>query len=151
MIFVMENTKITKNRELIRRMMIVVNRIDGIYERMAVKLGVKLNMICLLYALDDGSPHSQKQISEDWMLPRTTFNTITKECMKKGYVTLEPIPGKRREMNIVLTDSGRAYARKYLDEIYRAEEEAFLASSVGEDSIGKFEDFCERLKGSFDV
>lgn len=140
-----------KDRELIRRLMIVVNRIDGIYERMAVKLGIKLNMICLLYALDDGSPHSQKQISEDWMLPRTTFNTITKECIEKGYVMLEPIPGKRREMNIVLTDSGRAYARKYLDEIYRAEEEAFASSSVGEDSIGKFEDFCERLKDSFEV
>lgn len=140
-----------KDRELIRRLMIVVNRIDGIYERMAVKLGVKLNMICLLYALDDGSPHSQKQISEDWMLPRTTFNTITKECIEKGYVTLEPIPGKRREMNILLTDSGKAYARKYLDEIYQAEEEAFSASSVCEDSIAKFEDFCERLKDAFDV
>jgi len=140
-----------ENRALIRRLMVVVNRIDGIYERMAVKLGVKVNMICLLYALDDGSPHSQKQISEDWMLPRTTFNTITKECIEKGYVMLEPIPGKRREMNIVLTDSGKAYARKYLDVIYRAEKEAFAASSVGEESIGTFEDFCEKLKAAFEV
>lgn len=140
-----------ENRALIRRLMVVVNRIDGIYERMAVKLGVKANMICLLYALDDGSPHSQKQISEDWMLPRTTFNTITKECIEKGYVRLERIPGKRREMNIILTDSGKVYARECLDAIYRAEEEAFAASSVDAESIGIFEDFCERLKDSFDV
>ena len=139
------------NRTLIRRLMIVVNRIDGIYERMTVKLGVKVNMICLLYALDDGSPHSQKQICEDWMLPRTTFNTITKECIEKGYVRLDRIPGKRREMNFVLTDSGKAYARECLDAIYRAEGEAFAASSVDEESIGNFEDFCERLKDSFDV
>lgn len=139
------------DRELIRRMMITVNRIDGIYERVAVKLGVKPNLICLLYALDDGSPHSQKQISEDWMLPRTTFNTITKECMKNGYVTLEPIPGKRREMNIILTDSGKAYARKYLDELYRAEEAAFAASPVCKESIEVFESFCERLKEAFEV
>ena len=64
---------------------------------------------------------------------------------------LKPIPGKRREMNIILTDSGRSYARKYLDEIYRAEEKAFAASSVGEESIENFEDFCERLKDSFEV
>ena len=139
------------NRALIRRLMVVVNRIDGIYERMAVRLGVKLNMICLLYALDDGNLHSQKQICEDWMLPRTTFNTITKECMEKGYVRLERIPGKRREMDIVLTDSGKAYARECLDTIYRAEEEAFAASSVDEESIGNFEDFCERLKNSFGI
>lgn len=140
-----------ENRTLIRRLMIVVNRIDGVYERMAVKLGIKVNMICLLYALDDGSPHSQKQICEDWMLPRTTFNTITKECIEKGYVRLERIPGKRREKNIVLTDFGKSYARKCLDVIYHAEEEAFAASSVNEESIGNFENFCEQLKNSFDV
>lgn len=140
-----------ENRTLIRRLMIVVNRIDGVYERMAVKLGIKVNMICLLYALDDGSPHSQKQICEDWMLPRTTFNTITKECIEKGYVRLERIPGKRREKNIVLTDFGKSYARKCLDVIYHAEEEAFAASSVNEESIRNFENFCEQLKNSFDV
>ncbi len=132
-------------------MMIVVNRIDGVYERIASKLGIKLNLICLLYALDDGKPHSQKQISEDWMLPRTTFNTITRECVKNGYVTLEHIPGKRREMNIILTDEGRSFARKYLDVIYCAEEEAFSASTVTESSIESFESFCENLKENFNL
>ena len=54
-------------------------------------------------------------------------------------------------MNIVLTESGRAYARKYLDEIYKAEQKAFTSSSVSEESINGFEDFCERLKESFEV
>ena len=138
-------------RNLIRRMMIVVNRIDGVYDRMASKLGVKLNMICLLYALDDGSPHSQRQLSEDWLLPRTTFNTITKECIERNYVTLEPIPGKRRERNIVLTDTGRAYARECLDGIYRAEEKAFADSHIDEKHIESFEEFCEKLKDAFEV
>lgn len=140
-----------KDRELIRRLMIVVNRIDGIYERVAVSLGIKPNIICLLYALDDGSPHSQKQICEDWMIPRTTFNTITKECIEKGYITLEQIHGKRREMNILLTDSGRSYARKYLDKIYRAEEAAFASSTVKEETVEAFENFSEMLKDSFKV
>lgn len=139
------------DRDMIRRLMIVVNRIDGIYERMSARLGIKLNLICLLYALDDGSPHSQKEISENWMLPRTTLNTITKECIEKGYVTLAPIPGKRREMNLILTDSGKTYARRYLDEIYRAEEKAFAAADVGEQSLESFERFCERLKDAFEV
>lgn len=138
-------------RDLIRRMMIVVNRIDGVYDRMASKLGVKLNMICLLYALDDGSPHSQRQLSEDWLLPRTTFNTITKECIERNYVTLEPIPGKRRERNIVLTDTGRAYARECLDGIYRAEEKAFADSHIDEKHVESFEEFCEKLKDAFEV
>lgn len=139
------------DRALIRRMMIVVNRIDGIYDLMAAKLGIKLNMICLLYALDDGSPHSQRQLSEDWLLPRTTLNTITKECIERGYVTLAPIPGKRREKNILLTAEGRAYARDCLDKIYRAEDEAFARSQIEEAHVAAFEDFCEQLRSAFEV
>lgn len=140
-----------QDRDMIRRLMIVVNRIDGIYERMSARLGIKLNLVCLLYALDDGRPHSQKEISENWMLPRTTLNTITKECIERRYVTLEPIPGKRREMNLILTDSGKAYARKYLDEIYSAEQQAFSSATVSEESIASFEKFCEQLKETFQV
>lgn len=139
------------NRDDIRRLMIVVNRIDGIYERMSANMGVKANLICLLYALDDGMPHSQKQICEDWLLPRSTLNTITKECEKNGFVILQPIPGKRRETNIVLTQAGSEYARKHLDKIYRAEESAFSSSAINTNIIECFEDFCEKLKDAFEA
>lgn len=52
------------------------------------KLGVKGNALALLYALNDGRAHSQKQISEDWLIPKTTINTIVKEFTDIGYVTL---------------------------------------------------------------
>lgn len=35
-----------------------------------------------------------------------------------------PIPGKRREMNICLTEKGKIYAKQLLDVIYRAENHA---------------------------
>ena len=43
-------------RALIRSLMIQVNRIDGLYERKAAACAIKENMMCFLYALDDGSP-----------------------------------------------------------------------------------------------
>lgn len=51
--------------ETVMRLMVAINRIDGAYYLCARKLGVKGNALALLYALNDGRAHSQKQISED--------------------------------------------------------------------------------------
>ena len=40
-------------------------------------------------------------------------------------MTLEPIKGKRREMTVVLTESGKRYADDILKEIYQKENEVF--------------------------
>lgn len=137
-------------REVIRRLMISVNRIDGIYAKQAADRKIKANLIEFFYALDDGMPHSQKEICEKWMLPRSTLNTITRECIEKGYVTTEHITGRRREMYLRLTEAGQRYARSFLDDIYRREEAAFFASALEEEDIARLEDFCDALKASFE-
>ena len=71
--------------EAIRQLMTAFNKIDGSYYFCAKSLGVKENTLAVLYALDDGLPHSQKQLSEEWLIPRTTVNTIVKELEKEGY------------------------------------------------------------------
>lgn len=77
-----------------------------------------------MYALDDGKPHSQREISQEWLVPKTTVNTIVKTWEKEGLLTLTPIPHKRREKYIILTESGREYAKEFMGFIYRAEEKA---------------------------
>ena len=77
-----------------------------------------------MYTLDDGQPHSQKQICDEWGFPKTTLNSVIKKCEKEGYLTLLPIPGKRREMNICLTENGKAHAKQLLDNFYQAENSA---------------------------
>ena len=138
-------------RAMIRRLMIAVNRIDGLYERAAARLGAKASLICLFYALDDGKPHSQKEISENWLIPRTTLNTIAVELEKSGDIALEPIAGRRREMNILLTESGKRRARAYLDAIYPAEEQAFAAAGLESGDVDALENFCEALKGALHI
>ena len=137
-------------RALIRRMMIAINRLDGIYDEISKHLGLKANTVWLMYALDDGKPHSQKQISEEWLFPKTTLNTIISECRNEGYLTLEPIPGKRREMYVCLTERGQQYAREALDFIYQAEEKALLRSAQSPACIKALESFCEELKSALE-
>ena len=108
----------------------LIYKIDYYYAEIAKKSGVKPNLMWILYALNDGKSHSQKDISISWDIPITTINTIVKELNNDGYVDLIHIPGKRREMNIILTDKGKEYSKNILKDIYEIEEKVF--KSLGE-------------------
>lgn len=138
-------------REKVRRLSISLNRIDGLYERMSRKFGYKANMLWLLYSLDDGEAKSQKQICEEWMFRPTTLNTIVKECEAEGYVTLEHIPGTRREMSVRLTESGKEYAHAILNPLYAAEEQALAAIPDADRLIELLETFQKQLSDRFDA
>ncbi len=103
----------------------LIYKIDYFYAEVAKKSGVKPNLMWILYALNDGKSHSQKEISISWDIPITTINTIVKELIDDGYVELIHIPGKRREMNIILTDKGKSYSKNILNDIYKMEDDVF--------------------------
>ena len=111
------------SRNLLDHFYVCCNKMDGLYYLAARRLGVKENALVLLYTLNDGQPRSQKQLSEELLIPKTTINTIVKEYMDAGYVTLVPA-NHSREKNIALTPAGAAYAQEILEPVYRAEKEA---------------------------
>lgn len=107
----------------IRRLMLATTKIDGAYYLFSRRPGIKENVLVLLYALDDGKPHSQKQICEDWLVPKTTINTNVKELVRAGYVMLYPGAGTREKI-IGLTDAGKAYTEQIMRRVYEAEQAA---------------------------
>lgn len=112
-----------ENYKLLRKIMLATNKIDGAYYSFARKHNQNENTLAFIYALSDRKPHSQKEISEEWVIPKTTINYIVKSMLADGYI--EFISGvKAREKAIVLTDSGRDYVDKILADIYDAENEA---------------------------
>ena len=62
--------------------MLSLTRIAEIYYRWGRKVGIKENLLALLYALSDGGHYTQKQICEEWLIPKTTINTLIKELEK---------------------------------------------------------------------
>ena len=95
----MPNEDNTRNQQQllrqIRQIMTAINQIDGTYYLAAKKMGVNENELALLYAIGDGQPHSQKEVSEQWLIPRTTINTIVTKYREKGLLTLHSIEGHR--------------------------------------------------------
>ena len=128
-----------------------MNRIDGLYHQAARKLGIKDNTLILLYALDDGQPHSQKQIGEEWLLPKTTINTIVRELEEQGYLVLE-VEEHTREKNICLTPRGKQYARMLLKKVYEMEELAMrdMIEHHSPEFARSCFDFADCLQHSFD-
>lgn len=114
----MENTY-----ETVRRIIWAINKIDGVYYYFARHLGINENTLTLLYALDDGRLHSQKEVSDEWLIPRTTINTIVKNMVADGYIAFDP-KQHTKEKAIMLTEKGRDYVDKLMKSIYSAEENA---------------------------
>lgn len=121
--------------------------VDSFYDEFAKKSNVSSALLWVLYALNDGNSHTQIEISNDWELPKTTVNTVIKDIQKEGYVELVPIKGKRREMSIVLTESGKAFADNVLSDLYRKEEEVFkLLSPKEQEIVMVLEKLARKLK-----
>ena len=68
---------------------------------------------------------SQLDICNMWSLSKQTINTVVANMVKKGYATLEVVPGSRNRKNIRLTEAGRKYGLSIVTPITCAEQRAF--------------------------
>lgn len=97
-----------------------------LYGEWAKKNGMSYNRMMILYVLDRGGGCTQTQITQGWMIPKQTVNTVVKELERKGCVRLQA--GRdQKEKQVCLTESGKALAREKLEELYQIEERAMAA------------------------
>lgn len=109
--------------------------LDAVYDDFAKESEVAPTLLWILYALNDGRAHTQKEICTDWALPKSTVSTVMSELKSQEYVTFTPIKGKRREMTVLLTESGKSYANQILAKIYAREAGAFSQLTKNEKEL----------------
>ncbi|MDY5626017.1 MAG: MarR family transcriptional regulator [Clostridia bacterium] len=139
-------------RKIARRLILALYNIDEVYYLNEGRKKISDAELSVMYALDDGEPHSQKEISQEWLVPKTTVNTIVKRWEKEGLLIQTPIQGKRREMNIMLTDAGKEYAKPFMSFLYKAEDKALKKTldKYSDEFIEVIEYFGESLKEAFE-
>ena len=121
--------------------------LDGAYNEYGKNFRLSSsNLLWILYALNDGRRHSQKQICDDWAIPRSTANTIIKDLENKGYVSLSQIKGERRELLVSLTPSGKSYADNILSDLYRREDEIFSEIQNPDELLFALQDLTEKVQ-----
>lgn len=141
-----------KEKDYAFRIVKAMNRFDRAYMKnpgYTTKNGYQL---ILLYALEDGIPRTQKDISEECLIPRTTVNSIVKKYEKEGYIELKHVAGTRREMEICLTESGKQYAKATLSVVHQAEQKAFSETfkEFSPDFVDAYERLAENMEKAFE-
>lgn len=139
----------TRERE--RRLTHAMNRIDAAYYIDEQGDGITNNAICLMYALDDGERHTQAEICREWLIPKTTLNSLVKRWEKDGLLVQEPSREDKRERTLRFTAAGHAFAQKYLHRIYMAENAALekVITEYGDEFIEAIEQYSRELEAEF--
>lgn len=132
------------DRKNLRRLMNAVNAMDGAYALKTKQLDEKPNVMLLMYALST-QEMSQKQISDTWLTPLSTINTVARELVQRGLIVLEPIKGRHRERLMRLTPAGRRFAKRLLKPFQHAERAAMekTAEEFGKQFVDAMEKYVE--------
>lgn len=102
------------------------NEILGLYRTAVSHIKISENEFWIWYTLIImKGEYSQQDICSAWSLSKQTVNTIITHMVRKGYATLEVVPGTRNRKIICLTETGRSYGESIIFPISEAEQRAF--------------------------
>lgn len=135
-------------REELRRCYAAWIEMDLVYEEWAKERGLSVNMVWVLHALcDEGTVHTQKEIGQQWRIPKQTVNTILKDLALRGWITAQPLPEDRRNKRIDLTPEGRCFAEGVVGAL--KERELYVMEQLGLAGIAALNDGMERFAALF--
>lgn len=97
--------------------------LDEAFTDYAKAQGVPLSELQVLYSLYTHESQTQKQIGDEWALPKQTVHTLCKALIKNHYVAVVPHEGDKREKRLMLTVSGRVWAQTVVQPLLDLERE----------------------------
>lgn len=110
------------------------NTTNRLYFRWARDRGMTYDSLFVLYAIYYGKGSScQKEICEEWSMPKQTVNSILKNYEKKGHICFQQSEKDKRNKTIQLTEEGRQFAEKVVLELERAE--MAVLQKIGEEDM----------------
>lgn len=122
-------------REQLRLMNAGISKIDRLYSRWSQKSGVNTYAVGILYMLIEDGCITQKQISDEFDIPKQSVNNVISGLKNDGYISMEISRRDKRERVIVLTEGGKEYALKILTPLFEMEEA--VVERLGEERMNQ--------------
>lgn len=104
-----------------------ISEIDDVLDSWVERtFSINYNHFAVLYSLAgaENGQCTQKQIGDEWYMPKQTVFNICKEFREKGWIEFYPSPTDKRERIMRLTDAGKQQAepiyRTTIDAVDRA-------------------------------
>ena len=101
----------------------------------------------VLYSIDEVKDCTQKKISDLWLIPKQTVNSILNDLKEKGYVTVTPAKMNRKEKILAFTEGGETYAGALLEGLRNAEERAMRR--LGAEACGHYVELSFAFMNAF--
>lgn len=131
-----------------------IGEIDNLVDIWVNKLGLTHTHFAVLYTLANAAEGqcTQKQISEEWYLPKQTVFNICKEYREKGWIEFHESPTDKRERILFLTDTGKAQAEPVLQATKIMSDKTFKAFGKQKTAqlFGLMSEFCEVCRKEID-
>ncbi len=134
-----------------------VGEIDYLIESWISKLNLSYNHFAVLYTLANTADGqcTQKQIGEEWYLPKQTVFNICKEFREKGWVEFYESTADKRERILRLTDVGKTQAEPLLQATQTMCDKAFKAFGQAKTAqlfalMGEFCQVCRKEIDEFE-
>ena len=130
-----------------------IKELNSLYRVAARKSDIPDGEVCIWSVLlHSKEEYSQQDLSDILSLPRQTINSLISNFVKKGFATLEHIPGTRNQKVIRLTDAGIQYGESNVKWIFEAEQRAMEESDPQEIEamISLMEKYILRFRAEID-
>lgn len=93
----------------------------GLYAAWSKEHGISYHELLVLYTIREQGFCTQKQICDNYLLPRQTMNHVFLDLRKQGLLELSPEHCTGREKAFVLSDQGKQYAQPLLNALNQVE------------------------------
>lgn len=106
---------------------------DEIYHVYAKKQGISDTVFWILYSLyENNSSYIQKELCSEWHYPPQTVNSALKSLEKQGIISLEAVPGNKKNKRVSLTEHGLTLTQRVIARLTDAERNAILSMTADE-------------------
>ncbi len=106
---------------------------DEIYHVYAKEQGISDTVFWILYSLyENNSSYIQKELCSKWHYPPQTVNSALKSLEKQGIISLEAVPGNKKNKLVSLTEHGLTLTQRVIARLTDAERNAILSMTADE-------------------
>ena len=108
----------------------IMQGIERVYEDYAKSVGLTYMSLTVLEIISyNETPPTQKEICKQSHYNKQIVNSIIKGFTDKGYLEFREVESDRRNKQVLLTDSGKAYADEILNPLWEIEQKAVTVLS----------------------
>ena len=106
---------------------------DEIYHVYAKEQGISDTVFWILYSLyENNSSYIQKELCSEWHYPPQTVNSALKSLENQGIISLEAVPGNKKNKLVSLTEHGLTLTQRVIARLTDAERNAILSMTADE-------------------